>query len=84
MENTGLPIPFMNNGMQMMKAFSKVNQIKWTVLEEYWHSSRGYKVLPPILLDFASPKGMIVITDPDLVNELYIHKNKHMEKSVKM
>ena len=82
--STGFPLPFVNNGMQMMKAFSKVKEIKWTVLEEYWHSSRNYKTLPPLLLDFAGPKGMLIVTDPDLVNELYMNKNKHMEKSTKM
>ena len=57
--------------------------MKWTVLEEFWHSSRNFKTLPPILLDFAGPSGMLTITDPDLVGELYFAKNKHMEKSTK-
>jgi hypothetical protein len=82
--STGFPIPFINNGMQIMKAFGKVKEIKWTVLEEYWHSSRNYKTLPPLLIEFSGPKGMIIVTDPDLVHELYLNKNKHMEKSTKM
>ena len=35
----GIPIPLVNNGLQMVKALSRVNEVTWTVLEEYWHSS---------------------------------------------
>ena len=39
----GLPIPLVNNGPKMLRAFSKIKDVKWTVLEEYWHSALGVK-----------------------------------------
>jgi hypothetical protein len=60
----GLPWPIINNGVKMLKAFSKMNDVKWTVLEEYWHSGSGYSQLPPILAEFSSPLGMLIISDP--------------------
>jgi len=36
------------------------------------------------MIDFGVPSGNLILTDPELVNELYIHKSKHMEKSSKM
>ena len=80
----GLPWPIINNAAKMLKAFSKMNDVKWTVLEEYWHSGSGYSQLPPILAEFSSPLGMLIISDPDLVKDLYFAKNQHMEKSTKM
>lgn len=82
--SVGIPLPLVNNGLSMLKAFSKINRVKWTVLEEYWHSASGHKVLPPILAEFSSPNGMLIISDPELVKELYFQKNQHMEKSSKM
>ena len=81
--SVGLPLPFVNNGLKIKKILERVNSIKWTVLEEFWHSSLGKAVLPPILVEFASPRGLLVITDPEMVQELYFHKNQHMEKSSK-
>jgi hypothetical protein len=51
----GLPWPIINNAAKMLKAFSKMNDVKWTVLEEYWHSGSGFSQLPPILAEFSSP-----------------------------
>jgi cytochrome P450 len=61
-----------------------MNDVKWTVLEEYWHSALGVTQLPPILAEFSGPLGMLIISDPDLVKDLYFAKNQHMEKSTKM
>ena len=80
----GFPLPFINNGLKMLKAVSRIDQVTWTVLEEYWHTASGYKILPPVLAEFAGPDGTIIISDPELVKELYFQKNKHMEKSAKM
>ena len=70
--NVGFPLPFINNGLKIIKSFSRINQVKWTVLEEYWHSASGFKILPPILAEFSNPNGMVIISDPVLVQELYI------------
>lgn len=73
--SVGFPIPFINNGLQMKKALDKIKYVKWTVFEEYWYTALGTKVMPPLLVEFASPKGLLVITDPDMVQDLYFHKN---------
>jgi hypothetical protein len=70
----------------------RVNEYKWTALEEYWFSgfrdekdkNNGIPRLPPMFVEFTNPKGMLIINDPDILNELYITKNKHFEKSTKM
>jgi cytochrome P450 len=67
-----------------VKAVSRADQVKWTVLEEYWYSALGKKDLPPILAEFSAPSGLIIINDPELVKELYFQKNLHMEKYGKM
>ncbi len=72
--SVGFPLPFVNNGLKMKKALDKIKEVKWTVLEEYWHTAIG-KVMPPILVEFAGPNGMLVITDPEMVQDLYFHKN---------
>ena len=40
-------------------------------------------VLPDIFLEFHVPQGLLIISDPELVGELYTHKNKHLEKAPK-
>ena len=82
--SAGFPWPLINNANKLIKAFAKVNDVKWTVLEEYWHSSIGVSHLPPLLVEFSNPQGMLIISDPDLVKDLYFAKNQHMEKSAKM
>lgn len=73
--SVGFPIPFINNGLEMKKALDKVKDVKWTVLEEFWHTATGRKVLPPLFVEFAGPKGLLIITDPQMVQDLYFHKN---------
>ena len=34
--------------------------------------------------NYLNQKGVIIVTDPEIVNELYISKNKYFEKSDKM
>jgi hypothetical protein len=81
MPSVGFPLPLVGNGLQMGKAMMRLKDVKWTLLEEFWNASQGYKPLPPVLVDFVSPRGFITISDPEVVNELYMAKNKYMEKS---
>ena len=62
----------------------RVDRIKWTVLEEYWFSAFNYGKLPKLFVEYVSPTGLMIINDPELVNELYITKNKIWEKADKM
>ncbi|TNV79771.1 hypothetical protein FGO68_gene2481 [Halteria grandinella] len=67
----------------MFKALLTVERYKWTALEEYWHS--GFEGgLPGMFVEFINPRGILVVSDPHIVQELYISKNKHFEKSTKM
>lgn len=43
----------------------------------------GEGKIPPIFLDMRDPRGIIVITDPTYVDELYIAKNKYFDKADK-
>lgn len=82
----GFPLPILNNSLQMLRAIKRAPLVKHTVLEEYWRSASGVKggVLPPIMVEFSSPNGTLIISDPELMQELYVTKNRHMEKSTKM
>ena len=36
--------------------------------------------LPPIVIDFKTSTGSLIINDPQMVEELYVTKNKYFDK----
>lgn len=54
-----------------------------TPLEDYFTNVFGPGKLPPVFLDMRDPNGIIVITDPAYVDELYLAKNKFFDKAQK-
>jgi len=67
----------------MKRAFDRVNEYKWSVPEEFGFQAFG-KVLPPLYALFGNDKGVLVATDPEIVSDLYIAKNKYFDKTEKM
>ena len=55
-----------------------------TPLEEYFSNYFGQETkLPPVFLDMRDPSGILVVTDPLYVDELYVSKNKFFDKADK-
>ena len=49
-------------------------------MTEYLHHIHGER-LPKVIMDFRNPDGTLIINDPDMVEELYITKNKYFDKN---
>ena len=79
----GFPLPVIGNLLLFRKVFSNLHQYSKTPLEEYFISVFGEGKIPPIFLDMRDPRGIIVITDPQYVDDLYIAKNKFFDKAEK-
>jgi cytochrome P450 len=56
-----------------------------TPLEDYFSNIFGKEEtrLPPVFLDMRDPKGILVVTDPHYVDDLYVSKNKFFDKADK-
>lgn len=50
--------------------------------EVYWEKMFGENV-PGLHVDFRFPFGVVAIGDPEIVNELYVTKNKYFDKTEK-
>jgi hypothetical protein len=51
---------------------------KHPILEIYL---RAFKTkMPPVVLDFKHSCGSLAFSDPELVNEIYVSKNKYFDK----
>jgi cytochrome P450 len=76
------PVPMVGNLLEVQKMQKTITKFKWTVHEEYWKLKFGSR-LPPIFCNFYGPVPVLVINDPDIVNEIYVTKNKYVDKSEK-
>jgi hypothetical protein len=57
-----------------------------TPLEDYFSNIFGKEEetkLPPVFLDMRDPTGILVVTDPNYVDDLYVSKNKFFDKADK-
>ena len=55
-----------------------------TPLEDYFSNIFGKETkLPPVFLDMRDPTGILVVTDPQYLDDLYVSKNKFFDKSDK-
>ena len=79
----GFPLPIVGNLLTFMKAMKTMSEYSKTPLEEYFTNAFGPDNIPPIFLDMRDPTGIIVITDPKYLDDLYIAKNKFFDKADK-
>lgn len=67
------------NLMKLRKSrLDKLKYAKHILIDWYLTTFNGNQ--PPILLDFRNQEGGIVFSDPDMVNDIYITKNKYFDK----
>jgi hypothetical protein len=78
----GLPVPLLGNLLTLKKALKNMTPYSKSPSEEYWNMVFGPKI-PKLFLDFRNPEGILVVSDPETVNELYITKNKYFDKNEK-
>ena len=78
----GFPLPVVGNLLTFMRALKSMDKYSKTPLEHYFSTVFPGK-LPPVFLDMRDPRGLIVVTDPKYVDELYIAKNKFFDKADK-
>lgn len=82
--SVGFPLPIVGNMFIFLKSLRKMDKYSKTPLEDYFTNVFGSTTkIPPIFLDMRDPRGIIVVTDPNYVNDLYITKNKLFEKATK-
>jgi hypothetical protein len=79
----GFPLPVVGNLLTFLKVQRRRNHYSKTPLEDYFTYVFGKGKLPPVFLDMRDPRGIIVVTDPKYVDELYIAKNKFFDKADK-
>lgn len=80
----GFPLPVIGNLNLFLKALYGMNAKSRTPLEDYFDNiyPPGTK-MPPIFLDMRDHRGIVVVTDPTYVDELYVAKNRFFEKADK-
>ncbi|CDW82712.1 cytochrome p450 [Stylonychia lemnae] len=59
---------------------SKMNEYSDQLFHEYYKSEFKGEEIPDIFLDFRVAEGMIVISNPDILQELLVTKGKYVDK----
>lgn len=78
-KHTGVGLPLLGSLPKFAKIKKTLNQYSKHMLVEYYHSCLG-KDIPAIFMDTRMPDPSLVITDPDMLSELYVTKNKYFAK----
>jgi len=81
--SVGFPFPVVGNLPLFLKSLYGMTAKSKTPLEDYFTAVFGPGKLPPLFLDMRHPKGILVVTGPQYVDELYIGKNKYFDKDEK-
>jgi hypothetical protein len=79
----GFPLPVIGNMLTFLKVRRMQNHYSKTPLEDYFTYAFGPGKLPPVFLDMRDPRGILVVTDPKYMEDLYIFKNKFFDKADK-
>lgn len=76
------PLPLIGHGRNSMKARLLAAKSKYpadsgTIYKEIAFNGRE---APKVFFDFRYPEGVLTVTDPEFMHELYISKNKYFSK----
>jgi hypothetical protein len=74
------PFPIIGNIPVMFKAMRLRNESSKQLFIEYFNRGFGERQPPPIFSEFKNIMGTVIINDPELVNEIYVSKNKYYDK----
>jgi hypothetical protein len=73
------PLPMIGNVLNLLKVRKTLNKYSQHVLIE-WYNQTFKNKTPGIFIEFKTNEGAVIISDPELVNEIYITKNKYFDK----
>ena len=76
-------MPILGNGLQLKDGMENYDKYGYDPLIDIFVNLIGdeRKKLPKMFTFFRGPTPLLVINDPDAVNDLYITKNKYFDKS---
>ena len=74
------PLPLIGNILLLKREIDRQESLKWSCFEEYWSKPFKGGKLPPVIASFHNTKGVLLINDPHIVEEIYITKNKFIDK----
>jgi hypothetical protein len=77
------PWPVLANLVHLNKFVQSKQLYKSSPHEEYWESEFKTEKLPPMFLNYFGPIPAMVISDPELANEIYLTKNRYADKAEK-
>jgi cytochrome P450 len=73
------PLPILGNVFSIMKTKNSLTHYSQDPIVEWYNQMFDYKP-PKIFMEFKNNEGAIVFNDPELVNDVYITKNKYFDK----
>lgn len=79
----GVPLPVFGNAFKIVKTMGRLNMFTKYPIVEFMEDCFGPKI-PKLLMFVISVSPLIAIADPEIVNELYITKNKYFDKHLRI
>jgi hypothetical protein len=73
------PLPMIGNVLSLVKARKTFDKYSQHVLVEWYNKAFNNKT-PGVFIEFKTNDGAVIFSDPELVNEIYITKNKYFDK----
>ena len=77
---TSFPLPLIGNSFKIKKIMNELNEYSDQIFYEYCKKEFNGEKFPPIFVDFVLPKGHLIVSDPDIINEIFITKAKYFDK----
>lgn len=76
---TKFPMPIFGNSLDSQKRIGALTEFDLHPIPHLLRTTFGMKV-PKVFINFRGPIPILVFTDPELLHELYITKNKYFDK----
>eukprot|EP00347_Sterkiella_histriomuscorum_P011321 403372900 len=78
-KSTGFPLPIFGNVRQILKSIKNRHEYSQPIFTQYLTESFNGEI-PPMVVDFRSSRPSLFISDPEIVQELYMGKAKFLDK----
>ncbi|CDW80978.1 cytochrome p450 [Stylonychia lemnae] len=75
-----VPKPLIFNMLILKKVLKNLHEYSEQLLYEYYLSQFKNEQIPSIFIDFRSAAGQLVVSDPDILQELFVTKGKYVDK----
>ena len=77
----GFPLPFVGNSPRIIKNLKQQEDGKGSLFTTVYQIF-GEKI-PPLILNFQGSHHLLMVSDPEIVEEIYVKYNKYFDKSGK-